>query len=148
MKRTWNRPISSGSTDHKINVFVSFAGTSVTKFNFFKFQSMSILVIHCNRRQETVSMPRHSLKQKKNWTIILGIQLRRQGVAFHKIANCWFYTWRHDGHVGGPKHFSPLETKPYFHVNSWRKKKLFCIDHQHGRLVTWLQAKNQPDMAR
>ena len=35
-------------------------------------------------------MPRHSLKQKKNWTIILGIQLRRQGVAFHKIANCWF----------------------------------------------------------
>ena len=33
-------------------------------------------------------------------------------------------TWRHDGHVGGPKHFSPLETKPYFHVNSWRKKKI------------------------
>ena len=51
---------------------------------------MSILVIHCNRRQETVSMPRHSLKQKKKWIIILGIQLRRQGVAFHKIANCWF----------------------------------------------------------
>ena len=32
-------------------------------------------------------------------------------------------TWRHAGHVGGqePKHFSPLGTKRYFHVNSSRK---------------------------
>ena len=32
-------------------------------------------------------------------------------------------TWRHGGHVGGQeqKHFSPLGTKLYFHVNSSRK---------------------------
>ena len=24
------------------------------------------------------------------------------------------------------------------------QKKFFCIDHQHGRLVTWLQTKNWP----
>ena len=32
-------------------------------------------------------------------------------------------TWRHSGHVGGQeqKHFSPLGTKIYFHVNSSRK---------------------------
>ena len=72
-----------------MNGFVIFAGISVTKLNVFKFHSMSILAIRCKRQQETVSMPRYSLKQK-NWTIILGIQLRRQGVAFYKIANCWF----------------------------------------------------------
>ena len=32
------------------------------RFFFFKFQSMSILAIHCRRRQETVSMPKYSLK--------------------------------------------------------------------------------------
>ena len=32
-------------------------------------------------------------------------------------------TWRHGGHVGGQeqKHFSPVGTKLYFHVNSLRK---------------------------
>ena len=32
-------------------------------------------------------------------------------------------TWRHGGHVGGQeqKLFSPLGTKLYFHVNSWKK---------------------------
>ena len=41
-------------------------------------------------------------------------------------------------------HFSPLGTKPCFHVNYSRKKfiDLYCIDNQHGRLVTWLQAEN------
>ena len=34
-----------------------------------KSQSMSILVIRCNRQQETGSLPKHSL-QKQNWTII------------------------------------------------------------------------------
>ena len=33
-----------------------------TWLKFFKFQSMSILAIHSNRRQETVSMPKYSLK--------------------------------------------------------------------------------------
>ena len=36
---------------------------------FFKFQSMSILAIRGNKKQETVSMARYSLK-KQNWTII------------------------------------------------------------------------------
>ena len=147
MNRAWNREISSAwSTDHKINVFVIFAGISVTKLNFFKFHSMSILAIRCNRRQETVSMPRHSLKQKK-LDYYFRNSVAKTSCSFLQDGKL-LCAWRHDGHVGGPKHFSPLETKPYFHVNSWRKKKLYCIDHQHGRLVTWLQAKNQPDMAR
>ena len=47
------------------------------------------------------------------------------------------------GHVGDQeqKHFSPLGTKLYFHVNSSRKYS-FCFEPQHGRLVTWLQTKN------
>ena len=40
--------------------------------------------------------------------------------------------------VKNKKHFSPLGTKLYFHVNSSKKDLLY----QHGRLVTWLQAKN------
>ena len=49
----------------------------------------------------------------------------------------------HGGRVGGQelKHFSPLGTKPYFHVNSSREK-IYRFDPQHGRLVTWLQTKN------
>ena len=42
----------------------------------------------------------------------------------------------------GQKHFSLLGTKLYFHVNSSRKYSENCIDIKHGRLVTWLQAKN------
>ena len=43
----------------------------------------------------------------------------------------------------GQKHFSPLGTKLYFHVNSSTKYSDFCTDVTgHGRLVTWLQAKN------
>ena len=33
-----------------------------------KFQSMSILVIRCNRQQETGSLPKYTL-QKQKWTI-------------------------------------------------------------------------------
>ena len=117
----------TGQFHHKINVFVSFAGTSVTKFNFFKFQSMSILVIHCNRRQETVSMPRHSLKQKKKLDYYFRNSVAKTRCSFLQDSKLLVSTWRHDGHAGGPKHFSPLETKPYFHVNSWRKKKYFVL---------------------
>ena len=49
-------------------------------------------------------------------------------------------TWCHGGHVGGEqkKHFSPLAT---LFSCKFFKKKLFCIDLQHGRLTTWLQTK-------
>ena len=41
------------------------------------------------------------------------------------------------------KHFSPLGTILYFHVNSSRKILLYWppTHIQHGRLVTWLQTK-------
>ena len=42
--------------------------------NFFKFQSICMIAIRCIRRQETVSIPKFSVK-KQNWTIIFGIQL-------------------------------------------------------------------------
>ena len=59
------KQISSGSTTH--NIFLEIlAGRALKLENSgptsSTFQSMSILVIRCNRRQETVSMPRNSLK--------------------------------------------------------------------------------------
>ena len=39
-----------------------------------RFSPFSILAIHCNRRRETLSVPKYSLKWQ-NWTIIFGIQL-------------------------------------------------------------------------
>ena len=50
--------------------------------------------------------------------------------------------WRQGGHGGGweQKHFSPLENKIYFYVNSSRNN-FCCIGPQHGHLVTWLQTK-------
>jgi len=45
------------------------------------YESMSMIAIRCNRRQETVLMPKHSLKQQ-NWTIIFGIQLTRAQASF------------------------------------------------------------------
>ena len=50
-------------------------------------------------------------------------------------------TWRHGGHAGGeePKYISPLGTKLHFHTNDL--EKFYFIDHQHDRLVTWLQTK-------
>ena len=49
-------------------------------------------------------------------------------------------TWYHGGHVEGEekKHFSPLVT---LFSCKFFKKKLFCIDLQHDRLVTRLQTK-------
>ena len=46
--------------------------------------------------------------------------------------------WRHGGHVIGQeqKKFLTLFSCKFF------GKKFFCIDPQHGRLVTWLQTKN------
>ena len=43
------------------------------------------------------------------------------------------------GPVGGlqQKHFSPLGAKLYFHVKFF-EQNFYCIDPQHGRLVTWL----------
>ena len=32
--------------------------------NFFKFQYMSILAIHCSRRQEMILMPEYNLKEQ------------------------------------------------------------------------------------
>ena len=46
-------------------------------------------------------------------------------------------TWRHGGHVGGQeqKHFSPLGTKRYFHVNSSGKNSIvLTADPQHENL--------------
>ena len=46
-------------------------------------------------------------------------------------------TWRHGGHVGGQeqKHFSPLGTKRYFHVNSSGKNPIvLTTDPQHETL--------------
>ena len=46
-------------------------------------------------------------------------------------------TWRHGGHVGsqGQKHFSPLGTKLYFHVNSSRKNStVLTADPQNENL--------------
>jgi len=58
--------------------WVIFAGIAL------KLQSTPILVIHSNRRQETVSMPKCSIKYK-NCTIMFGIQLmRKQVLAFKK----------------------------------------------------------------
>ena len=66
------KQISSGNNN--ITIFwVIFAGIAL------KLQSTPILVIHGNRRQETVSMPKCSIKYK-NCTIMFGIQLMRKQV--------------------------------------------------------------------
>ena len=41
----------------------------------------------------------------------------------------------------GQKHFSPLGTKTLISCK-FVEKKFHCFDHQRGRLVMWLQAKN------
>ena len=53
-------------------------------------------------------------------------------------------TWPHGGHVGDQeqKHFSPLGTQLHFHVYSTKNMTIYRFDHQHGRLITWLQTKN------
>ena len=64
---------------------------------------------------------------------VLVVQRRQRNVqkSVMHVQSCCFVnlnlllvcTWRHGGHVGGQeqKHFSPLGTKLYFHVNSSRK---------------------------
>ena len=60
--------------------------------NVFKIQSMSILAIRGDRRKETISMPRYSLKLQ-NWTILSGIQLMRKTFQLFKdIANSVTYS--------------------------------------------------------
>ena len=54
----------------KIIYLVIFAGIAA---NFFKFQYMCTLAIRSDKQQETVSMPKYSLKYQ-NWTIIFEIQ--------------------------------------------------------------------------
>ena len=63
---------------------------------------------------------------KKKWTVLRTV--------YHTIAG--LHVTSHGGCVGGQeqKHFSPLGTNLYFHVNSSRKKYC-CIGHQHGRLI-------------
>ena len=55
------------------------------------------------------------------------------------------YTWRHGGYVGGQeqKHFSPLGTKPYFHVNSSRKILLYWLSTWPACHVV-AKTKNRP----
>ena len=61
-----------------------------------------------------------------------------------KTLYCWFVRDVTAGvHVGGQeqKHFAPLGTKLCCDVYS-SKKKFYCVDPQHSRLVTWLQSKS------
>ena len=63
----WLRSQTNFTREHKPNFFggvgrgVIFAGRALKVGQIFSC-SMSILSIHSNRRQETVSMPKHSLK--------------------------------------------------------------------------------------
>ena len=36
----------------------------------------------------------------------------------------------------------PLRWEKHFICMQSLRKKLYCIDHQHGRLVTWVKSKN------
>ena len=63
----------------------------------------------------------------------------------HNVRAVFFFpllvcTWFHGGHVGDQeqKHFSPLEIKLYFHVNSLRKNSIVYWPPTW----TWLQTKN------
>ena len=51
---------------------------------FSRFNPYSSLPSVCKRRQETVSMPKYSLR-KQNWTVIFGIQLLENSFSFLKI---------------------------------------------------------------
>ena len=55
--------------------------------------------------------------------------------------------WRHGGHVGGQeqKHFSPLGTKLYFHVNSSRKNSIVLTPNM-AALSRGCKAKNSVKM--
>ena len=77
LKICWRADVHS--TKHKQGESAAFAGfdrvekraivsTFCSIINYFKFQSMSILAIRSNRRQETVSIPKYSLIWQ-NWTI-------------------------------------------------------------------------------
>ena len=52
-------------------------------------------------------------------------------------------SWCHGSPVGGQEQnlLCPLGATLYFHLNSSRKNS-FCIEPLYGRLVTWLQTKN------
>ena len=54
------------------------------------------------------------------------------------------YTRRHNGDVLGDqerKGFSPLGTAPF--SCKYFQKIVYCIEHQHGHLATWLHTKNK-----
>ena len=79
---------------------------------------------------------------KKRWNSLIIVRLSSESKDDSVLLVCM---WRHGGHVGQwsrTKAFLYLGTKLYFHVNSSRKYVEYCIDIKHGRLVTWLQAKN------
>ena len=67
------------------------------------------------------------LNKKKKLDYYFRNSVAKTRCSFLQDSKLLVCTWRHDGHVGGPKHFSPLETKPYFHVNSRRKKNYFVL---------------------
>ena len=147
MKTTWNREISSAwSTDHKINVLSFLRAYQSQNWTFSSFiPCPSLPSVATDDRKQFQCLD--TVLNKKKLDYYFRNSVAKTRCSFLQDSKLLVCTWRHNGHVGGPKHFSPLETKPYFHVNLG-KKKLYCIDHHHGRLITWLQAKNQPDMAR
>ena len=71
---------STLGTNSRLGAYSNKYGSIKTQWkgwvNFFKFQSMSILPIRCNRRQKTVSVAKYGLK-KQNWNIIFEIKLMR-----------------------------------------------------------------------
>ena len=79
-KKSANKFPSPANTTGIVS-FIAFVSHSIKTWkcwpNFFKLQSISILAIRRNSRQETVSMLKYCLKQQ-NWTIIFRVQLMRR----------------------------------------------------------------------
>ena len=67
---------SSGSNNHDKNFLVIFAGLKLILKNVDPELQVSIhipvLSIRSDRRQETLSMPKHISVKNQNWTIIFG----------------------------------------------------------------------------
>ena len=98
--------------------------------------------IHQSISQSVGQSVSQSINQSVNQSINLSINQSIDPSINQPVTQLLVWTWRHGGNVGGQeqKHFSPLGTKLYFHVNSSRK--FYYIEPQHGCLDTWLQTKN------
>ena len=66
---------------YPLSFLVIYADIAIKSANFFKFDPTSSVSILSNRRQETVAIPKCSLKER-NWIIIFEIQLMRRPVSF------------------------------------------------------------------